>query len=103
MRTWMGLATFLLAAPALAAAAETVISLTTTGAAGPGEIPEGVPTRFVLLDDGQVFVGGTSEVASGRLEKKETKEIEKLVERVKKMPGIGAPQTLGPGERTYRL
>jgi hypothetical protein len=104
MRTLAALAALMtLATSTWAAAPEVAIALSVSGPTAPGELSEALPVRFVLLEDGQVFVGGTSDVANGRLEKKDTKALEKLVERVKKLPGIGAPQTLGPGENTYRL
>jgi hypothetical protein len=103
MKLGLGLVVLLAAAPVHAASSEAVVTLSVAGEGAPGEIADGLPTRFALLEDGQVFVGGTSEVASARLEKKDTKAIEKLVDRVKKLPVLGVPQTLGPGERVYRL
>jgi len=69
----------------------------------PGFVPEAAPSRFVLQRDGRVLVGGTSHIASGRLGKPETREIEKLVSAVRKLPGLGSAVTLGPGETSYRL
>jgi hypothetical protein len=99
---WLALlfATPLLASPP----PDAIVALSTTGPALQGEIPEAMPLRFVLLESGQVYVGGTSELATGRLEKKDVKALEKLIERVRKMPGLTtSAQTLGPGDRLFRL
>jgi hypothetical protein len=94
----------LLLIPILAAMpADALVSLRVSAPAVHGEIPDAMPVRFVLLENGTVFVGGTSEIAMGRIEKKEAREIEKQIERVRKLPGLAEPQKLGPGERTFRL
>jgi hypothetical protein len=77
-----------------------VESLTT---ALPDQVPEAAPPRFVLLEDGQVFVGGTSRLAVGRLARTEAKEIEARVVGVRQLPGFGASVTLGAGPQRYRL
>jgi hypothetical protein len=91
--------------PAAAAAPpDTVVALWVTG--GPstrGEIPSGMPARFVLLEDGRVFVGGLSAVASAKLPKKDLKAIDKLVARVRKLPGLTSTVALGPGDHQFRL
>jgi hypothetical protein len=69
----------------------------------PGRVPEAAPSRFVLQDDGRVFVGGTSRIAAGRLEDLERKDLEKLIALVRKLPGLGSSITLGPGDTRYRL
>lgn len=69
----------------------------------PGFVPEAAPPRFVLLDEGRVFVGGTCNLASGQLDKPELKEIDEQIARVRKLPGLGSSVTLGPGETEYRL
>ena len=56
------------------------------------------PPRFVLLDDGQVFVGGSKELLSGRLEKDEVKALEAQVEAVRKMPGFASAFSFGEGD-----
>jgi hypothetical protein len=90
--------------PLFATPPDAVVALSTTAPSTQGEIPEAMPLRFVLLENGQVYVGGTSEIASGRLEKKDVKMIEKQIERVRKLPGLTtSPQTLGPGDRLFRL
>ena len=55
-----------------------------------GEVPSALPPRFVLLEDGQVFVGGTSQIAAGRLDKAELKDLEQRLALVRKLPGLAA-------------
>jgi hypothetical protein len=70
----------------------------------PGSDPSSAPPRFVLLRDGQVFVGGTSRMEAGRLEKGEAQALRKRAERAGKMPGLASPVTLGGDDsRTLRL
>src|SRR6059036_1600298 len=52
-----------------------VVVLDSLTATLPDQVPEAAPPRFVLLEDGQVFVGGTSRLAAGRLAKPEAKDI----------------------------
>jgi hypothetical protein len=81
--------------------AEIVLQVTAPGR--PGEVPEAAPPRFVLLKDRQVYVGGSSEVLTARLEKRDLDPIRKLVKRVRKQKGMPAAVTLGPGPVRYRL
>ncbi len=67
------------------------------------QVAEAAPPRFVLLEDGQVFVGGTSRLTSGRLTKPEAKAIEARVVAVRQLPGFGATVSLGAGPQRYRL
>jgi hypothetical protein len=76
----------------------------------PGSDPSGAPPRFVLLKDGQVFVGGTARLEAGRLEKREASDLLKRAEAVRKLPGLAsAPGTASPvslggdPSRTLRL
>ena len=80
-----------------------VVVLEGLNATLPDQVPEAAPPRFVLLEDGQVFVGGTSRLAAGRLAKAEAKEIEARVVGVRQLPGFGASVTLGAGPQRYRL
>jgi hypothetical protein len=62
------------------------------------------PPRFVLLEDGQVFVGGDSRVESGRLEKREAQALLKRAEALRRLPGVGPEVALGgPDDRAFRL
>jgi hypothetical protein len=80
-----------------------VVVLESLTATLPDQVPEAAPPRFVLLEDGQVFLGGTSRLAAGRLARTEAKEIEARVVGVRQLPGFGASVTLGAGPQRYRL
>jgi hypothetical protein len=71
----------------------------------PGSDPSAAPPRFVLLKDGQVFVGGTARLEAGRLEKGEASALQKRADEVRKLPGISSsPVALGgDASRTTRL
>jgi hypothetical protein len=71
----------------------------------PGSDPSAAPPRFVLLKDGQVFVGGTENLEAGRLEKGEATTLQKRADAVRKLPGISSsPVALGgDAARTLRL
>lgn len=79
------------------------IVLEVVEAPAPGRYPESAPPRFVLLDKGQVFIGGTQELAVGRLDSSEVKEIENKVAKIRKLQGLGSQVTLGSGRTRYRL
>jgi hypothetical protein len=89
--------------PAGAGEPEAVIVLHASGTFLPGQVAEAFPARFVLLEDGTVYVGGTSDLASVRLERDEIRAIEKSVEKVRKIPGLGSRVSFGPGPQTYSL
>jgi hypothetical protein len=97
----------LLSLPAASSAAgdipKAVVVLESLTAALPDQVPEAAPPRFVLLEDGQVFVGGTSRLAAGKLAKPEAKDIEARVVAVRQLPGFGASVALGAGAQRYRL
>ncbi len=70
----------------------------------PGSDPSGAPPRFVLLKDGQVFVGGSSLLEAGRLEKGEAQALQKRASALRKLPGIGSPVSFGGSvDRVARL
>lgn len=70
----------------------------------PGSDPAGAPPRFVLLRDAQVFVGGSSLVEAGRLEKGEAQALQKRASALRKIQGLGSPISFGGGgDRTLRL
>jgi len=70
----------------------------------PGSDPTGAPPRFVLLKDGEVFVGGTARLEAGRLEKAESSVLEKRADAVRRLRGLSSPVTLGgDASRTARL
>ncbi len=94
----------MLAFAAPAAAGELYLSLETAPPARPGQEAEAAPGRFVLHDDGTLYVGGTQQFAAGRLEKGELKEIGKRLDKLRKStPGLGGPISFGPGEQRFRL
>jgi len=65
----------------------------------PRESFDGVPSRFVLLTDGSVYVGGRREVLKGSLDKAEMQAIStRLDVAVKSQGKAGLPQTLVVGE-----
>jgi hypothetical protein len=67
------------------------------------QMPEAAPPRFVLLEDGRFFVGGSSAIASGQLDGNEHKSLRKMVESILKRKDLAANIELGPGETQYRL
>jgi hypothetical protein len=105
--------------PAFAAAA--LLALATTASAAPVDIPnalvilqdltplradqvaEAAPPRFVLLEDGTVFVGGLRRVAAGRLDSAEMKAMERRLEEIRKLPLLTGSMSLGTGPQRYRL
>src|SRR5262245_32858675 len=65
----------------------------------PRESFDGVPTRFTLLTDGYVFLGGRRAVVSGALLRAEMQEISTALDLALKALGKAAPpQTLALGE-----
>jgi len=70
----------------------------------PGYFPAAAPYRFLLREDGEVFVGGTSRVAAGRLSKEEVKAFEDRLALVRKLPGLGSSVSFGePAAQRFRL
>lgn len=68
----------------------------------PGEVPQAAPPRFVLMEDGTVYAGGTRDLMVGRLGAPEVKDLERRIVEVRKLPLTGA-MTLGPGNDRRRL
>ena len=68
----------------------------------PRESFDGVPSRFVLLTDGSVFVGGRREVLKGWLDKGEMQAIStRLDVAMKSLGKVGPPQTLVVGHYSF--
>ena len=106
MRAGFGISVLLLlalSAPLAAEAPGTILVLQVSGRETPGRVPAAMPDRFTLLEDGNVYVGGTSAAATAHLEKNEIREIEKSLDRVRKIAGLGSQVTFGPGESKQRL
>jgi len=62
------------------------------------------PPRFVLLKDGQVFVGGSDRVYAGRLEKAEMQTVEKRAQQIRKLPALGTLVAFGADtKKSFRL
>ncbi len=94
----------LLAAPAAPGEVAGAVIVLEAAPGTPGSDPAGAPPRFVLLKDGQVFVGGTSRVEAGRLDKGEAQALRKRAEQARKLPGLSSPVSLGgDASRTLRL
>ncbi len=69
----------------------------------PGSDPTGAPPRFVLTKDGQVFVGGTERLETGRLDKAESSALLKRADAVRRLR-LSSPVSLGgEASRTARL
>jgi hypothetical protein len=68
-----------------------------------GHVSAALPLRFALFADGQVFVGGTSRLLAGRLTKEETSALERRANELRKLPGLAATVSLGPGPAGFRL
>ena len=69
----------------------------------PGNVAEAAPPRFVLMEDGTVFVGGSSRVFTGKLDGGELKALDRRLAEVRKLPGLAGAVTLGPGAASFRL
>jgi hypothetical protein len=70
---------------------------------GPGQSWNAAPLRFALLEDGQVFVGGSKELLAGRLDKSEIKALEAQLEAVRKLPGLSTVVSFGGDEPSFHL
>jgi hypothetical protein len=69
----------------------------------PGQVWSAAPPRFVLLEDGQVFVGGSTGLLAGRLEKDEVKALESELDALRKATNVGSSVVFGDGEQRFRL
>jgi hypothetical protein len=80
-----------------------VVMLEELSRARPDDVPESAPPRFALLEDGQIFVGGTSRLLAGRLSPAEAKALDKRLNDVRKLPGLAGTVRFGGGEGRRRL
>lgn len=69
----------------------------------PADVPEAAPPRFVLMDDGQVYVGGSGRVLTVKLGGAELRTLERRISDVRKLPGLAGEVTIGPGGARHRL
>ncbi len=67
-----------------------------------GEVPAAAPPRFVLMEDGTLYIGGTRDIRVGKLESSEQKDLERRIAEVRKLPLTGS-MTIGPGNERRRL
>ena len=91
------------AVPAWAEIPNAVVVLETPTAVLPGHVPEAMPPRFVMLEDGQVFVGGTRSLATVRLSDRERKDLDRRLSELRKHPALAGVVTVGPGAQTRRM
>jgi hypothetical protein len=83
---------------------DSILALDVMDAPQPGVMPASAPHRFVLMADGQVYVGGTSRMASGKLSKDEVSALEGRLAAVRKLPGLGLTISFGePANPRFRL
>jgi hypothetical protein len=85
-----------------AAAAEVpgaVVVLEVMVPAAPSDVAAAAPPRFVLMEDGTVYVGGTRDVMVGHLAPPEQKELERRIADVRKLPLTGAMNFGGAAQR----
>ena len=69
----------------------------------PDHVAEAAPPRFVLLEDGQVYVGGTHGLATARLAGRDLKDLERRLADIRKLPSLAGVVTVGPGPAVRRL
>lgn len=93
----------LVAAVASADVPKAVAVLEVETATMPGHVGASAPVRFVLLETGQIYVGGTSEIAAGQLTSSEQKALEKRLSDLRKLPGIGGTVAFGSGKQRTHL
>ncbi len=83
--------------------ADAVVTLEALSPLPVDQVASALPLRFALLENGQVFVGGTSHLLTGKLGKDEVAAIERRLDDVRKLPGLGATVALGPDSGGVRL
>jgi hypothetical protein len=88
-RTAGVLVSTMLAASVALAEIEGALVVLETAPGTPGSEPWGAPPRFVLMKDGQVFVGGASHLETGRLEKAELQALRKRIDAARKVVDRG--------------
>jgi hypothetical protein len=69
----------------------------------PDHVAEAAPPRFVLLEDGQVYVGGTHGLVTARLAGRDLKDLERRLSDIRKLPALAGVVTVGPGPAVRRL
>lgn len=86
MSSWRAIAAVVAALGASAAEAgiEGAVVVVEAAPGTPGSEAWGAPPRFALLQDGQVFVGGTAHLETTRLAKEELAALRKRIEHARK-------------------
>ncbi len=101
-RAWAMVAC-LLPAPARSDVPAAVAVLETFAPAVPDQAPEAAPPRFVLMETGAVYVGGTSQVVEGQLSKSEYKALLSRLDAVRRLPALAGRVEMAPGAQRFRL
>jgi hypothetical protein len=91
----LGLALAVAAAPARGGEIPEAVLVLETSPETPGAEKSGAPVRFALLKNGRVFVGGTSLLEAGHLEKEEASELRRRAEDLARRPGFSETISLG--------
>ena len=94
---------FLATSAAAADIPRAVVVLEAGAAPLPDQVTEAAPARFVLLEDGQVFVGGSHGLATTRLTGRELKDLDRRLSDIRKLPSLAGVVTVGPGPAVRRL
>jgi len=81
----------------------TVLTLEASGDTRPDRVTAAAPYRFALLEDGQVFVGGTSGLLVGRIAKDEVEALERRLAEIRKLPGLASVVAFSAAPTGYRL
>jgi len=103
---WVAAFAFVAVSGPFATAGEVADAVVTLEALSPlpvDQVVSALPLRFALLENGQVFVGGTSHLLAGRLGKDEVAAIEHRLGDIRKLPGLGGTVALGPDSSGVRL
>ena len=103
MRAAAAIGLWMAAAGAAAEIPRAVVVLEAGTPPRPGQVAEGAPPRFVLLEDGQVFVGGTHGLVTTRLAGRELKDLERRLADIRKLPSLAGVVTVGPGKAVRHL
>jgi len=100
----LGLALVAAAASTRGAEIQGAVLVLETSPGTPGAEKAGAPVRFALLKDGRVFVGGTSLLEAGQLEKEEASVLRKRAEDLTRLAGFSQTLSLeGDARRSVRL
>jgi hypothetical protein len=99
----VALAAAALAPPARAGEIPEAVVVVEAAPGTAGSEPEGAPPRFVLLKDGQAFVGGTSRLETVRLEKGEAQAVRRRVDAARRAIGRERRVVLESGGPAVRV